>query len=223
MKRLLLAAAAVAALLSTAGVANATPQMSIEIFDGATLIGSSLNVSGGGIGLTASSANFSIVSVSALGVPVIPTPDLSSTNLSATTTSGHGVLTIMVTQTGLTQTALALFQSSFTFNALTGLASSAVFTNYIDAGNAAFGMVTQIATANLSPVVTAVGPLNDNIGPFPLFSETQKYVITFTGTSTQSVSATDQIIDAPEPMSLGLLGAGLLGLGITRRRAKRAA
>lgn len=216
MKSVILAALGVAMF---SGAAHAVPLLSVKVFDGASLVGSASNVSGGVLNLTGSDSNFASFNVSVLGIPLIPSPDLSSTTLDVKSKGGAATLTIWITQTDASVLYPTRLASTFTFNALTGTNSSAVLTNYIDSSNTAFGTATQIATASLDPIVIAAGPLMSNLVS-GVFSETEKYVITFGG-NVQSVSLTSQIIDAPEPISAAMLGAGLLGLGIVRR-AKRA-
>jgi len=221
MKKLLLAAVAGAALLST-GAANATPLLSIEVFDGATLIASSLNVPGGVNNAinNISDANFSSISASALGIPIIPSPDLSSTTINAKTNGGAATLTVLISQTNVT--ALSQLLSTFTFNALIGTNSSAALSNWIDAGNTAFALTTQIASATLTPTVGSAGPfLESGLPPSGLFSETERYVITYgAGHGIQSTSLTSQIVDAPEPTSVALLGVGMIGMGAIARRRR---
>jgi hypothetical protein len=220
MKRLLLAAVAATALLS--GTANATPLLSIQVFDGSTLIASSLNVVGGVDNAINNvfDSNFSSISVSALGIPVLPSPDLSSTTINAKTNGGAATLTVLISQTGVTVPDPTKLLSTFTFNALLGTNSSAVMSNWISDSNVAFALTTQIGLAALNPTVSSAGPFMSDLTP-TLFSETEKYVITFgAGHGVQSTSLTAQIVDAPEPFSAAMLGVGLLGLAMVHRSKK---
>jgi hypothetical protein len=51
----------------------------------------------------------------------------------------------------------------------------------------------------------------------PITADAHMYEITFTAPM-QSANDTIQLVDTPEPASLAMLGVGLLGLGLTRRR-----
>jgi hypothetical protein len=207
--------------------ANATPGLQIEVFDGTTLMSNTVfngtsfvPASNSGIAdvLDDSDANFSNISVSVQGIPKIPSPNLSSTTIDAST-SGIALpttLTVLVTQTGVSMP-LENLASTFTFNALTGQSETAVFQNWIDKNDVAFGMTTPITSAvTLTPDVGSAGPITIAEGPLTLFSETEQYVISFGG-GQQSVSLDSQIIDAPEPMTFAILGVGLCALGFTRR------
>jgi hypothetical protein len=218
MKYLLLAAVAGAALLST-GAAHATPALGVEIYDGNTLIASDLNQTGGSLTLLDSDANFSSIFLGVNGVPLLPNPNLNSITLD-TTALAPAKLTILVTQTGLTNPYLINLASSFTSNALTGQSESVAFTNFINVNNAAFGMTTTIASFTATKTAVAdAGPIVTTLPATALFSETQEYVITFDAAQ-ESVSLSSQIIDAPEPVSIALLGVGMLGLGAVRRSKK---
>ncbi len=65
-------------------------------------------------------------------------------------------------------------------------------------------------------MVGDAGPIIFAAATMDLFSETQKYVITFDAAK-ESVSLSSQIVDAPEPFSVAMLGVGFLGLGMVRR------
>jgi hypothetical protein len=220
MKFLLLAAVAGAALL-TPTLGNATPSLGLAIYDGLTLLGSTSSASGSAVLSLAGTLNYSFILVTANGVPLIPTPNLNSVTLD-TTSKAPATLTVWVTQTGLTNLFPINLASSFTINKLTGLSESVTITNYIDASNAAYGTATQIGSDTLAKtgVVGDLGPINFAAPAMTLFSETQKYVINFDA-AFESVSLSSQIVDAPEPVSIAMLGVGMLGLGMVRR-SKRA-
>jgi hypothetical protein len=220
MKHLLWATVAGTALLST-GAAYANPSLLyVEIFDGTTLIAGGTTGVGGGVDNAISNiseGNFTSISVSALGIPVLPSPDLSSTTINAKANGNGGILTVLVSQTGVSVPNPTKLLSSFTFNALAGTNSSTVLTNYISASDVAFALTTPIGSATLDPSVSAAGPFMSDLTP-TLFSETEQYVITFgSGHGIQSTALTSQIVDAPEPISAAMFGVGLLGLGIIRR------
>ncbi len=217
-----LLAGVVGVALFAPGIGNATPALGIAIYDGATLIHSTPFVTGGAnFVLPFSDANFSSISVVANGVPNLPSPDLTSFTLD-TTSSAPATLTVWVTQTGLSNPQPINLASSFTINALTGPSETVSITNYIDSGNVAFGTATQIASDTTSNVVVGdAGPIIFAAPAMGLFSETQKYVITFDAAK-EYVSLSSQIINAPEPESIAMLGVGMLGLGMVRRRKRSA-
>ena len=219
-------AATMAVGLSFAPFANAAPTLSIEIRDGATLIGSAMNVLGGSASATASSANFNTISVSALGVPTLPSPDLASQSLQVTTGStftNPATLQVMVTQQGLTGFPAVNLANTFTGNTLTSLGRFSLFTiaNYYDSTNAAFGMGTLMASASYTGIGSfSNGPTTFAATPGALFSQTSIYTITFTGPQS-AISGSAQIVNVPEPASMALFGAGLLGLAFARRARNR--
>ncbi len=212
--------------LSLSPIANAAPTLSINIFDGATLIGSAMNVAGGFASATANDANFGVVQASVTGAPLLTSPDMANQSLQVTTGNGFTnptTLHVMITQQGLTGFPAGNLANTFTGNTLASLGNYSSFTvrNYYDVTNAAFGTGTLMASASYSGVGSfSTGPTVFSATPGALFSETTVYSITFTGPAS-SVSGSAQIVAVPEPTAMTLFGAGLLGLGIARRARNR--
>src|ERR1700750_824210 len=130
-----LAAAIGTAVLAWGTGANAAATISLEIFDGATLIASVSNVSGGFATVSGNDANFSSVSVTSNGVGVIPSPDFGTLTIDAQAVSGNHTLTILATQQGVTGFPSGTLASSFAANYLVNSqnVSSVALSNYIDA------------------------------------------------------------------------------------------
>lgn len=147
----------------------------------------------------------------AVGSPASPVLDLTSLDL--TTGTAGGALTVSLTETGFATTIAAEeFLSSITGNYLN---SSAVMSTYFDATNAPFGTGALLSSglANNQSALVSVPPIS---GPYSL---TEILTVTAGPNSLTSIDAA--IVDAPEPASLPLLGAGLLALvgmlGLRRR------
>jgi hypothetical protein len=223
MKKLLLSAALGAAALAYGTAANAAATISLQVFDGATLIGSVSGILGGFATVSGSDANFSSFSVTANGVPVVPSPDFATLTIDAQSVSGGHTLTVLATQQGLTGFPSGLLASSFAANYLVGGANvtSVAINNFIDAGNGAFALTTPIGAHTFTGGVNgSFGPINTAVAGLTTFSETEQFIITYTGAA--DVQANSQISSAvPEPATWGMLLLGFAGLAFAFRRSRR--
>jgi len=208
--------------------AHATPELQIEVSDGATLLLNTGLVSGGLIGnTTLTDSNFSSIAFSSQGVPILGIPDLSSVTLDATraTASVPVTLTVKITQIGLTGFPSGLLQVSDTTDALIGSFGTINQSTFLDPTNTAFGTGagTLLNSHNVISTPDAFS-VDVTVGPgLTTFSETQIYTINFdSGSASYGGAMQLKVAPIPEPASFSTLsGAGALLLGFSWLRRRR--
>jgi len=218
MRQFLLASAlALAASLSAAGGAQATPTLGLTVQSG-----SQSSFQQKTLGSTGGSYNFTSVTVGNFTANNIGTQlfspdyiDLATFDLSS---NAGGTLLITLTGTNFTTPRGASnWLTQFTGNVANGTAAVSA-KSYLDNSNTlnnpgcAVGC-TLLSSVNLGSSATAFAVTDGS------FALTEVITITTTGNTRLSLDAS--VSNVPEPMSLALLGTGLAGVGLTRRRAAR--
>jgi PEP-CTERM motif len=219
-----LSAVASAAVLAWGASANATTTISIEIFDGASLIATSTSGTGSASISIFNDPNFPLIEVSALGVPVRSNPDfITSVNVRPIPSSSNRTLTVLATQQGLTGfpnatvTKLALFFSS------NGTIASEQISNFVDAGNGAFAMTTPIGSFTCGPQTCGFtqGPILAVILGLGTFSETTQLMFNFPAGAQELTQAASFFGGVPEPSTWAMMLIGFAGLGFAFRHSRR--
>lgn len=143
----------------------------------------------------------------------IPSMDLSSQDITST---AAGSLVVKFTETDVTKSSPTThWLTQFTGNWVGG-AGSAELQTYMDPSNTPFGQSIPLADLTGASTPFALSSAITAGGGSP-FSITEVMTIT-AQTAGVTFSLDGSLVDAPEPTSVGLVGAGLAGLGWVRRR-----
>jgi hypothetical protein len=163
--------------------------------------------------------------VSAQGFPALgfPEANLDTTSVNVSTTHAGSTLYVWVTEQGLSSPlGVSSFLSGFTSNTWTNDVVSVVETTYLSTGNLLFAGA-QLATATFTHETDAMNIINTSSALSSPYSETVEYALTMGACSVGHPCTANDTIDIssiPEPVSLAVLGFGLISLGLVRHRRR---
>jgi hypothetical protein len=159
---------------------------------------------------------FSNLHIDGAGQSELTLTDMLFSNNIDTATAAGGTLSIFVTDQGLTQPIGTLpFTSSFTSNLLPS-GWTLTESTFVSSANALYSG-TPLSSANFSAIGTNVQTASAATGAGP-YSVTEEFVIRATGAGDANNTIDLSATPTPEPTVLVVLGCGLLGLGVLKRR-----
>lgn len=149
-----------------------------------------------------------------IGTATSPVLDLNSVDITSRSGSG-GTLTFKLTDTDYVGgTGITHFLDAVG-GTLSGLGSSYSVTTFMDCGNTAFGQTTQLTSQAFTGSAFSGGQ-DAFVSSCPgNYSLTQLASLTLPG---GAIYSGDSNLSVPEPSTIALFGAGLLGLGFALRR-----
>ena len=215
-----LASLAVLALPLLYGAAHATPTLELKLSESGFATRTFAGTDGVANFGPTPYGTFRIVSGTGVGAPNGDMPTLIDLNSLQVSSSTGGMLTIAISETGLTS---AVPSADF-FSALGGtldLGNTLRYQTYIDTSNTLFG--TQQTLADLSfngSVPFGSASTDPGLPGNKKFSETE--IFTLTAQPNTETSFDGRLNQVPEPASVALMGAGLLGLAACSMRRRRA-
>lgn len=221
MKPLFLAAAFTAALSVPAPAAT----LLIQVLDNGTSIGFS-PISTFGIASFIDNGtldpNFSSISVTANGPPLLPGGDLTSITADITAAGSFPIahtLDIRIFQNGVSLPAGTTTESTMTVNNLVGTPGPSTLSTFIDGGAASLGTLLNSATFPPGTVNETQGPFANTLGA-DVGSDAHQYQISFTAAdqaATDSIQLTTEAA-IPEASTWSMLLLGVAAIMLTMRK-----